>query len=138
MSEESKVTYSLYTDGASKENQTSAGCGYVIYKNKEEIHSGCRYIGNQTNNIAEYTGLLLGVQAAIQLEIKNIDIYCDSKLVVNQVNGKWEINLPPLQSCVNNVTILLNKLDHYTLQWIPREENKRADELSNDAFLKKK
>jgi ribonuclease HI len=132
--------YYLNADGASKSNSTKAGAGYVIYDHDmKEILCGAKFLGGQTSNTAEYSALLLGLMAAIELDIKNIHIRLDSQLVVGQVEGlngssPWNVTMDHLREFINVARTLLMEFDTYTLKHIPREENGRADELSNLAI----
>jgi ribonuclease HI/deoxyadenosine/deoxycytidine kinase len=128
--------YNLKFDGASRGNPGPCGAGYIIYSNTNEIiYKGNRMVAeDNTNNFAEYSALILGIKKCIELNIKAVNILGDSQLVIKQINKEYKVvslNLVPLY---NAVVALLNKFDSYTLKHIPREENKEADKLANEAI----
>lgn len=126
--------YTLNFDGASKGNPGLAGTGMVIYKNKEEIWSSCKFIGCKTNNQAEYTALIFGLKGALELGIKNLSVLGDSLLVINQVNGIYRIKSELLAELHKEVIDLKSKFDYIEFNHVYRENNKRADHLSNLAL----
>ena len=85
--------YKLFFDGASKGNPGLAGAGAVIYHYEKEIWHGHKFIGKKaTNNEAEYSGLIIGLNKAIELNIKSLLVNVDSLLVINQLTGKYKCN----------------------------------------------
>lgn len=96
--------YSLYFDGYSIGNPGPARAGYVIYKDNQEIFSDSKYVGTQTNNIAQYSALIIGIKKVIELEIKEIDIY--GHRIINQIKGLCKISpiLNPLLEHVKELT----------------------------------
>ncbi len=130
--------YSLYFDGCSKGNPGLAGAGGVIYKNDIEILTFANFLGDKkTNNEAEYLSLSIGIDEAIKLGIKSIDIYGDSQLVINQILGKYAINSFRLKEYFNDIKKKIIFFDKITFTHVLRDKNKRADELSNIALNKK-
>lgn len=129
--------YSLYFDGASRSNPGPASYGGVIYdENKIEVGSYKDFIGKTTNNVAEYLGLFAGLQVCKDNNIKNLIVYGDSKLVIEQVKGNWKVkseNLKPIHKEIRN---LLNeyKFQHIEFNHVLRKYNKRADQLANIAL----
>ncbi len=142
-----QMTISVFFDGASKLNPGQAGCGWVIKgeKGEKEEKEGYLYCGDsKTNNEAEYTALL---NALIDLETylimttetdKNILVMGDSNLVIQQVKGLWKINAENLKPIYNEIQKKKEnfKKEGYKIEfmYIPREQNKHADRLSNDAI----
>ena len=123
-----------YFDGASRGNPGTAGAGaLLVNENGEVIWETARFLGTKTNNEAEYTALLLLLKAAKERDIKTLNIYGDSKLVVSQVSKQWKINLPHLRLLAREAWDLAEGMD-ISYNWIPREENKRADMLSNEGI----
>lgn len=123
-----------YFDGASRGNPGDAGAGaFLINDNNDVVWEVSRYLGRKTNNEAEYSALLLLLKAAGECGARKLDIYGDSRLVVCQVSRQWKINLPHLRSLANEAWKLMDGID-VRLNWIPREQNKRADALSNEAI----
>jgi len=127
--------HSLYFDGACRKNPGHSSFGTVIYNNKkQEVDTYKKYIGIATNNQAEYKALLHGLKRCILHNIKNINVFGDSYLVLQQVTGKWKINNKELKKIHAEIIPLLSNFDTITFQHIPRKENKRADQLANEAL----
>ena len=123
-----------YFDGASRGNPGTAGAGaLLVNENGEVIWETARFLGTKTNNEAEYTALLLLLKAAKERDIKTLNIYGDSKLVVSQVSKQWKIILPHLRALAQEAWSLMEGMS-VTLEWIPREKNKLADALSNQGI----
>ena len=122
-------------DGCSKGNPGLAGCGAVIYHLNEEIWSGTLFVGNKaTNNQSEYSGLLLGLQKAIDMNIKSLLIKGDSLLVINQMTGKYKCNSENIIEFYEKAKELEKEFNSIYYVHVLRNLNKRADELSNDAI----
>ena len=131
-----EIEYKMQFDGCSKKNPGLAGAGAVIYKYGKEIWSGKLFVGtNATNNCAEYSGLILGLQEAIELNIKTLHVEGDSLLVINQMTGKYKCNSPNLIELHKKAIELIAKFDNINFVHIFRNKNVRADELSNDAVV---
>ena len=132
---EEKCEYVLRFDGGSRGNPGTSGCGAVIYHNNKEIWADCLYLGSkQTNNYAEYSGLILGLEQALKMDITNILVEGDSLLVINQLTNKYKCksdNLIPLNA---NAFNLAKQFEGIEFHHILRNKNKRADELSNKAM----
>jgi len=128
--------YKLQFDGCSKGNPGLAGAGAVIYKNGEEVWGSFTYLGNCcTNNEAEYNGLILGLRYALdELEIKHLTVEGDSQLVIKQMNREYKVKSPNLQELFQDASLLAERFDYIAFQHIYRNDNKRADELSNLAI----
>jgi ribonuclease HI len=132
-----EIEYKLQFDGCSKSNPGIAGAGAVIYKFNEEISSKIKFVGNnETNNVAEYTGLIIGLLEAINLNIKVLVVEGDSMLVIKQMKGEYKVKSANLIYLYNKAKILEKEFDILTFKHIYRENNKRADELSNLAISK--
>ncbi len=130
--------YTLYFDGCSKGNPGEAGAGAVIYYNDVEIWSASMYVGdNETNNVAEYNGLLLGLSEAVTKCIKNIVVYGDSMLVIQQMKGKFKVKSTNLIDYYNKIKELETKFENIEYNHAYRNNNKRADQLSNIGLLQK-
>lgn len=128
----------IYTDGASRGNPGKASYGYLIRGSEGEIlkKSG-EYIGITTNNVAEYTAVLESLKAAIALkgeDSASIDFYMDSKLVVEQLSGRYKIKNTNLLKIIIQIKNLLNHFDKVEFTHIPRALNFEADELANIAL----
>lgn len=123
----------LFFDGGSRGNPGIAGFGIVLYdSNDTEVASDARHLeGIATNNKAEYAGLLEGILAALKLGCKDLTIRGDSTLVIKQATGEWQVKNEGLMPYATAAKTLLGNLDTFDAKAIPREENKRADALSN-------
>jgi ribonuclease HI len=126
--------YVLHFDGCSKGNPGPAGIGAVISKLGKEEWCGCQFIGNKTNNQSEYSALILGLKEAISRNIKQLQVYGDSLLVINQVTGKFNVKNVQLQELYKEAINLIGKFDYIVFNHVYREFNKRADQLSNLAL----
>ena len=132
-----EVDYKLQFDGCSKSNPGIAGAGAVIYKFSEEISTKIQFVGNnETNNVAEYTGLIIGLREAINLNIKAIRVEGDSMLIIKQMKGEYKVKSANLINLYNEAKLLEKEFDYISFNHIYRENNKRADELSNMAISK--
>jgi len=132
-----EIEYRLQFDGCSKKNPGLSGAGAVIYKYSKEIWSGDLFVGtNATNNYAEYSGLIIGLEKAIELNIKTLHVEGDSLLVINQMTGKYKCNSPNLIEPHNKAKELAANFDIINFVHIFRNKNARADELSNQAVVK--
>lgn len=127
----------LYFDGGSRGNPGPAGCGYVITSPQGlELARGKKYLGSQTNNVAEYEGLVAGIGAALRMGARRIAIKSDSQLVVFQLQGRYRVkaaNLKPLYQQAKN---LLSQFESWQVQHVYRAENSVADGLANEAMDK--
>jgi ribonuclease HI len=126
-----KCEYVLHFDGCSKGNPGPSGIGAVISKLDIEEWCGWQYIGKKTNNQSEYSALILGLNEAISRNIKELQVYGDSLLVINQVTGKFKVNNVLLQELHKEVIKLTKNFDYIAFNHVYRDKNKRADELSN-------
>lgn len=127
--------YTLNFDGCSKGNPGLAGIGIVIYNKGIEIHSAYKFIGIKTNNQSEYSALIFGLQEAIKMEIDQISIFGDSQIVINQINGLFKIKSDNLLELNKEANELKKQFKYIEFNHVPREKNKRADELSNIALF---
>lgn len=126
--------YVLNFDGASRGNPGPAGIGVVIFHNGKEIWASCQYIGTKTNNQSEYSALILGLKQALTRDIKCLQVYGDSQLIINQINGEYKVRNPGLQDLYKEVQDLQAHFESIVFTHVYREFNKRADQLSNMAL----
>jgi len=132
-----EIEYKLQFDGCSKSNPGIAGAGAVIYKFNEEISNKIQFVGNNsTNNVAEYTGLIIGLKLAIDMGIKILTVEGDSLLVIKQIKGEYKVKSGNLIDLYNEAKQLTTYFDYISFNHVYRENNKRADELSNLAVSK--
>lgn len=127
----------IFADGGSRGNPGIAGSGTAVYnEDRSQLLKEIAYVVGQksTNNVAEYHGLLRGLEAAVELGADEVEFYMDSKLVVEQMNGRWKIKHPDMQKLAIEARRLLNQIPRFSLEWVPRAKNSVADELSNVAM----
>ncbi|QRP44988.1 bifunctional RNase H/acid phosphatase [Amycolatopsis sp. FDAARGOS 1241] len=123
-------------DGGSRGNPGPAGYGAVVKDagTGEVLAEHHEYLGVVTNNVAEYNGLIAGLTAAAELGASTVDVRMDSKLVVEQMSGRWKIKHAALQPLAQRARELADRFDRVTYMWIPRAENSHADRLANVAM----
>lgn len=122
-------------DGAARGNPGEAGCGAVIFdQNGELIEELRRYLGHTTNNVAEYEGLLLGLERVLRLGGKKLRIESDSQLLVRQLNGLYRVKDEKLKKLHQQALGLLRRLEAYRIMHVAREHNRLADRLANQAI----
>lgn len=123
-------------DGGSRGNPGISGAGAVIYTNTGiELQSTSKFVGaKNTNNQAEYTGLIIGMELAKKHGYRKLEIQGDSKLVVNQVTGVFSCKSNNLKDLCDKAKSLIHEFDEVTISHIYRDKNKRADELANIAM----
>ncbi|KPI02466.1 Phosphoglycerate mutase [Actinobacteria bacterium OK074] len=123
-------------DGGSRGNPGPAGFGAVVSDavTGETLAEAAEFIGVATNNVAEYRGLLAGLRAAHELDpTASVHVRMDSKLVVEQMSGRWQIKHPSMKPLALQASRVFPP-DRVTYEWIPRERNKHADRLANEAM----
>ncbi|HEX2052877.1 MAG TPA: reverse transcriptase-like protein [Actinomycetota bacterium] len=124
--------YKLHTDGGARGNPGPAGIGVVLQSPEGEVVAEVgRGIGWATNNVAEYEGLIEGLQQARSHGVTALDVYMDSTLVIEQMKGKWKVKHPGLQPLHAKARKLAREFDRITFRAVPRAQNKHADRLSN-------
>jgi len=125
----------IYVDGASRGNPGRAGIGLAIYDNKGNILKRMNeYIGQTTNNVAEYTALIWGLQEALILNATCLTIYTDSQLITRQLEGSYRIKDNTLRRFYRQVQHLMRGFDSVSIEHIERKQNKEADRLANRAI----
>ena len=131
----------MYTDGASRSNPGRASIGVsvcvLLNNNESELYSISEYLGNPiTNNVAEYTAILRGLQFLRDsiIPVSTLTIRTDSQLLVKQMNKQYKTSSPELFSLQTQIRELLSSAQEWTLQHIYRDANKRADQLCNQAL----
>ena len=130
-----RMSGSLYCDGASRGNPGPSGAGVVILANNgEQIFELSRFLDNGTNNEAEYKALIRGLSAAADAGIKRVQIFLDSELVVNQLLGTYKVRNPRLLKLFDEAMSRLRLFDEYAIFHVGRELNQKADRLANEAI----
>lgn len=127
----------IFTDGGARNNPGPAGAGVVIINGDKKIAEVKKYLGERTNNWAEYEALALALQEAKKrgLSSREIEVRMDSELIVRQLNDEYQVKeetLWPQYMKVHNLTVA--HFPHITFVHVPREENKDADRLVNEAI----
>lgn len=130
------MRWHVHVDGASSGNPGKSGAGIVARDDRGEIvFTRGIYLGEMTNNMAEYEALLRALTSALEHSVKDITVYTDSQLVANQVTGVYRIKNMTLFSYVRRVKEIAGHFEHFAIQYIPREQNREADKLAKDAIL---
>jgi probable phosphoglycerate mutase len=125
----------LYSDGGARGNPGPAGSGAVLLDERGRVIAELwRSLGHATNNVAEYTGLIIGLEEALRRGIDELDVRMDSLLVVQQMNGRWKIKHPGLKPLALRAGELLARFPKRTIEHVPRELNTLADALVNRAI----
>jgi len=125
----------IYTDGGARGNPGPAGIGVIILDaKKNKIKESCKYIGEATNNIAEYNALIHGLEEALLLKADDVVIHLDSELVVKQLNGDYRVKDPDIKPLFEKALGLLKSLNSFEIRHIERAKNKEADKLVNKAI----
>jgi ribonuclease HI len=127
----------IYTDGASRNNPGEAGAGVFILQEGKAVGRIAKYLGTTTNNIAEYTAAIIGLEQAVTLGAVSVKLLADSELLVKQVNGQYKVKNEGLKPLHGKVKELIARIGSVEVQYIPRERNKEADALANKAIDEK-
>ena len=131
----------IYIDGASKGNPGPSSIGVVVCQGQETIKNISACIGNATNNMAEYTALIYGLQEGLIQGAESIKINTDSQLLYQQLKKAYKVKSANIKGLYNQALHLLSAFKKVSLRHIPRENNRGADKLANKAIkeaLKKK
>ncbi|WP_374025622.1 bifunctional RNase H/acid phosphatase [Mycobacterium sp. HNNTM2301] len=126
----------IEADGGSRGNPGPAGYGAVVWAEDRStaLAENKQAIGRATNNVAEYRGLLAGLQDALALGATEAAVFLDSKLLVEQMSGRWKVKHPDLVELHSLARALAARFDRISYTWIPRERNSYADRLANEAM----
>ncbi len=125
----------INTDGGARGNPGPAGCGAVIRDEAGKVlYEHKEYLGEQTNNFAEYTALIRALEAAVKLGASHLKINMDSELIVRQMQGSYKIKEPTLQKLAQQVIKLKNQFQSVEFAHVRRESNADADRLVNAAI----
>lgn len=128
-------TWVVYTDGASRGNPGPASFGAVVIDPTGTVrHEISERLGMATNNVAEYRGLIAGLEAALALGARRVEVRMDSELLVRQAIGRYRVRNPGLIPLHNRVLALRRQFDEVVFRHVPRGENRRADALANQAL----
>lgn len=130
-------TLEIFTDGASKGNPGPAGVGVVIRENGKVIKEISKSIGEATNNVAEYTALIIALKEAKVLKGQNLKIRTDSELLQKQMVGKYAVKNENIKVLFEEVRKLSEDFKHIEIKHVLREFNKEADLLASSAVKNK-
>lgn len=126
------MRFLAYIDGAARGNPGPAGAGVYVEpegdRPAEELFEG---LGHQTNNVAEYSALLLALTRATELGADDVEVRSDSRLLVEQVNGNFKVKAAHLKPMVADALVRAKRFRRFRLLHVPREQNKKADRLAN-------
>lgn len=126
----------IEADGGSRGNPGPAGYGAVVLSADRSavLAEAKQAIGRATNNVAEYRGLIAGLEDAARLGATEAAVFLDSKLLVEQMSGRWKVKHPDLIELHRRARDLASRFQRVTYTWIPRERNSHADRLANEAM----
>lgn len=126
-----------HTDGGARGNPGPAGYGVFITGNKgQKLEQLSQYLGEQTNNYAEYSGLLAALEWSVTNGQKNVQVVSDSELMVKQLRGEYKVRNENLQPLYEKAQRLISQLDWFEVRHVLRGQNKEADALANAAMDK--
>lgn len=124
----------IFTDGGARGNPGPAGIGVVIWNGNELVDRHKKYIGEATNNQAEYKAVILALEEASKLAVEELEFFLDSELVVKQINREYKVKDKDLAALFVQVWNLNMGFKKATFTHVPREKNKEADKLVNEAI----
>jgi broad specificity phosphatase PhoE/ribonuclease HI len=126
----------MEADGGSRGNPGPAGYGSVVFTADRGavLAEAKQAIGRATNNVAEYRGLIAGLEEAVGLGATEVSVQMDSKLVVEQMSGRWKVKHPDLIELNRQARALASQFERVSYRWIPRAKNSHADRLANEAM----
>ncbi len=128
------ASLTFYTDGASSGNPGPAGIGIVIFDAQDrQVGKVSQYVGETTNNIAEYSAVIRALKIAVYFQAKSVRVRTDSELVVRQINGQYRVKHEGLIPLFEQVTELMKKIPSVKVEYVPREQNQKADFLAKKA-----
>lgn len=127
-------TATMHIDGAARGNPGPAAYAVVLARPGGPVVEEAAPIGTATNNVAEYTALVQGLTLAAKLGVKELAVFSDSELLVKQMNGEYRVKHPDLLGLYQEAKRLIARFERVTLSHVRREQNKRADEIGNEAL----
>ena len=130
------MKHQVFCDGASRSNPGDASIGVSISLDGKEIHTISKEIGIATNNEAEYQALIDGLNYCIENSINEVDVFLDSKLVIEQVKKNYKVKAHNLKEYNSQVENMIKEFKYIEFKHVYREDNKRADQLANIALDK--
>ncbi len=128
-----KGAFYAWIDGASSGNPGPAGAGVVLKKNGEILEKWSSFLGETTNNVAEYSSLILALERSIRRGIRRLIVFTDSEFMYRQLIGAYKVRKPHIRELYERVQELKHQMEFFRITHIPREENKEADRLARAA-----
>ena len=132
--EQSRVPFAIRAniDGGARGNPGPAACAVVVRNEKSEVIAEWgEYLGVQPNNVAEYSGLLAALDYALLEKYPSLKVLSDSELLVQQMRGVYKVKNVHLKELFNRAQALARKIEHFGIEYVPRESNREADRLVN-------
>ena len=121
----------IYCDGGARGNPGLAAIGVVVERERKVVHTIKQRIGETTNNQAEYRAVYTGLDYCLSAGAKQVEVYGDSELIINQLRGEYKIKNKELAPWFIKIQSLANQIGRVSFNYIPREKNSRADALVN-------
>jgi len=128
----------IYTDGASRKNPGPSAYAFIFVRGEEIIYSTSQYLGTKTNNTAEYTAVIEALKKAVEYTRWKVEVYSDSELIINQINGEWRIKNDRLKNLHSQVITQKANFEETKFFHISRRNKfiKEADKLCNECLNK--
>jgi ribonuclease HI len=127
-------TATMHIDGAARGNPGPAAYAIVLQRPGQPVVEEAQPIGTATNNVAEYTALVEGLQLAAEVGVKRLAVFSDSELMVKQIKGEYRVKNEDLRPLYEEAKQLARGFEQFAITHVRREQNKRADEIGNDAL----
>ena len=130
-------TITAYIDGGSRGNPGPAAAAFVLNDaSGRQLEAKAFFLGRATNNVAEYTGLVKALEAAVQAGFEQINVFSDSELLVKQINGQYKVKSEQIRPLYRQAVSLLEKFESWKVEHVTRDKNEKADSLVNQALDK--
>lgn len=136
MNQSNSISVTIYIDGGARGNPGPAAAGVVI-KSADDgtvLHEAGIFLGRATNNVAEYSALLAGLDAAVKLGASEAEVFSDSQLLVRQMNGQYRVRNEGLKPLHQEAQDMARKLQGFSITHVRRDKNVHADRLVNRAL----
>ena len=124
----------IFVDGACRGNPGDAAVGFIFKQENKVTKSFSKYIGEATNNVAEYTALIYALQQALMDRVSGVKVYTDSELMQSQITGRYKIKDAKLKFLFGIVQHLIGGFTHFEIQHVLRDKNYEADKLASSAI----
>ena len=129
------VKATLHTDGGARGNPGPAGIGVLLTDERGDVIAEiARGIGETTNNVAEYSAVIAGLELALERGVTDLKVAVDSELVVHQLRGEWKIKNERLRALAVKARALMNRFESASIEHVPRARNAGADRLANQGM----